>query len=147
MSAATAPSVTLVRRIEAPVEAVYEALTDPKHLARWWARPEVEILAAETDPRVGGAYRIRLRGANGAERELTGVYRELIPNKRIAFTWLWSDDPDPTSLVTIDLKPQGGGVELTLIHTSEAGEAVEEPRRRGWTAWLDRLQAHATEAH
>src|SRR5262249_23301838 len=116
MSAATAPSLTLVRRIKASAQAVYDALTDPAQIACWWAPPEVKVLEPHTDLRVGGRYRIRLLGADGIERELSGVYRDLIPNQRIAFTWLWSDEPDPSSLVTIDLKADGDAVELTLTH-------------------------------
>ena len=61
-------SITLVRRIAARPSIVFEAMTTPEGIASWWGPEETPVVRAESDPRVGGAYRVRFR-AHGIEHE------------------------------------------------------------------------------
>jgi uncharacterized protein YndB with AHSA1/START domain len=135
------PSVTLVRRIKAPAQKIYEAWTDPVKLARWWAPPGiVAVLGVEADPRVGGAYRIRMRGADGVEYEAHGVYRELQPPEKLVFSWALNPGSGRRSAVTVALRADGAATELTLTHEGDADPATWAERHRGWSATLDRLE-------
>ena len=74
-----------------------------------------EPVPAETDARVGGRYRIVMRAPDGEEHDVErDVYREVVPNEKLVFTWAWQSTPERESLVTVELKPDGDGTLLTL---------------------------------
>ena len=132
-------SLTLVRKIKAQPATVYEALTQPDLIARWWGPDAGPVLKAEADVRIGGAFRVRFRMLNGDEHESHGIYREVVPEARLVFTWQWVTMDDPESLVTIELRPiEDGGTELTLTHAQLRDEVVAF-HREGWSGALDKL--------
>jgi uncharacterized protein YndB with AHSA1/START domain len=136
------PSLTLKRRLNAPPERVYAAWTDPPKLMRWFGPEEIEMLRAEADARVGGRYRIVMRGTNGEEHDVSGVYREVVPNKKLVFTWAWRTTPERESLVTVDIKPEGTGSLLTLTHEQFFDEAARDRHEHGWTGCLNKLERY-----
>ena len=83
---ATKPSLTLKRRYNAPPAKVFAAWTEPEKLARWMGSEQITSVRAETDLRVGGRYHIKMI-TPGDEHDVSGVYRELVPNEKIVFTW------------------------------------------------------------
>jgi uncharacterized protein YndB with AHSA1/START domain len=133
------PSVTIVRRIKAPPAKVYAALTEPELMVQWWSPDAGPTLSAEADVRPGGRFRIIFRSLKGEERIPTGVYREVVPAKKLLFTWEWPGMPERESLVTILLKPFDGGTELTLIHERLPGEEARKSHEKGWSGFLDKL--------
>jgi uncharacterized protein YndB with AHSA1/START domain len=134
------PSLTLKRRLDARPEKVYAAWTDPKKLAAWWGGDGVEGLSTDADARVGGRYRFRMRSPDGEEHDVSGVYREVVPNEKLVFTWAWRTTPERESLVTVSLKPDGGGTLLTLTHEQFFDEAARDRHEHGWTGSLVRLE-------
>ena len=110
------PSLTLKRRLNAPPEKVYAAWTNPQKMTRWFALPSVKAGSeqADIDARVGGRYRISFSKEDGEYYEVGGVYREVVPNQRLVFSWAWHSTPERESLVTVTLKPDGDGTLLTL---------------------------------
>src|ERR1700745_2723606 len=85
-------SLEITRFINAPRDRVYAAWTDPVQLKEWWGPKEVRTLKIVADTRVGGKYRWDLVNPDGEEMSVFGEYRELVPGKRIVFTWKWDDD-------------------------------------------------------
>ena len=112
---ATKPSLTIKRRLKAPPAKVYSAWTDPKQIAKWMGPEGIDALHSEADPRVGGRYRFVMRGTDGEEHDVSGVYREVVPGEKLVFTWAWRTTPERESLVTVVIKPDGDGSLLTLI--------------------------------
>ena len=96
---------------------------------------------AETDPRVGGRYRILARSPSGEEHDVSGVFREVVPNRKLVFTWAWRSTPERQSLVTVEFVPEGTATALTLTHEQFADEGARDRHRHGWTAILDKLNA------
>src|SRR6201999_617737 len=98
-------SLTLVRRIAARPSIVFEALTTPDGIARWWGPDDGPVLLAEADVRVGGRFRVRFRMLDGSEHESSGEYTEVVKPTRLAMSWRWlgSDDPDE-SRVEVNLR-------------------------------------------
>jgi len=133
-------SVTLVRRIKAPAARIYEAWTDPAKLACWWGANVVDVRAVETDHRIGGAYRIRMLGADGVAYEAVGVYQELWPPERLVFSWALIPGSGRRSTVTVVLRADGAETELTLTHEGDADPTTWANRRQGWGGALDRLE-------
>ncbi len=142
---ATLPSVTLVRRIKAPPAKVWAAITRPEQMLQWWGPDAGPTLKAEADVRPGGRFSIVFRLLNGDEHSPTGIYREVVPEKTLVFTWEWPGMPERESLVTFQLEPFDGGVELTLIH-EHLPEEARESHVQGWSGLLDKLAAFLGDA-
>lgn len=134
------PSLTLKRRINAPPAKVFEAWTAPEKITRWFGPTGVETFRAECDLRVGGRYHIAARSPDGEEHHVGGVYREVVPNEKLVFTWAWRSTPERESLVTVLLKADGSGTMLTLIHEQFFDEAARDRHQHGWTGTLDKLE-------
>jgi uncharacterized protein YndB with AHSA1/START domain len=94
---------------------------------------------AETDVRVGGRYHVNMRTASD-DHDVSGVYREVVPNEKLVFTWAWKSTPERESLVTVLLKPDGAGTLLTLTHEQFFDEEARDRHQHGWTASLTKLE-------
>jgi len=134
------PSLTLNRRLNAPAEKVYAAWTDPEKIVKWFGPDSGPVTRAETDLRVGGHYTIAFNTENGERHQVGGVYREVVPNEKLVFTWAWHTTQERESLVTITVKPDGAGSILTLLHEKFFDEAARDGHKRGWSGSLDKLE-------
>ena len=139
------PALTLKRRLNAPPSKIYRAWTDAAKISRWFGPEDAEILRAETDVRVGGRFRIVFRGPDGEEHDVGGVYREVVPNQKLVFTWAWRSTPERESLVTVALKRDGDATLLTLLHEQFFDEAARDRHGRGWNETLDKLESYVRE--
>ena len=133
------PSLTLKRRIKAPPASVYAAWTNPEKILKWFGPEEIETLRAQADARVGGGFRIVMRSPDGEEHDVSGIYREVVPDEKLVFTWAWRSTPERESLVTVLIKPDGEGSLLTLIHEQFFDEAARDRHAQGWAGCLDKL--------
>jgi len=133
------PSLTLKRRIKAPPAKVFAAWTDPTMMARWLGPVGTVELTAKTDSRVGGRYEMTMRMPDD-EHNVSGVYREFEPNRKLVFTWAWRSMPERESLVTVELKPDGDGTLLTLTHSQFSDEPARDRHQEGWTGTLGKLE-------
>jgi uncharacterized protein YndB with AHSA1/START domain len=136
------PSLTIKRRLNAPPSKVYGAWTDSAKISHWFGPEDAEILRAETDVRVGGRFRIVFRGPDGEEHDVGGIYREVVPDQKLVFTWAWRSTPERESLVTVALKRDGDGTLLTLLHEQFFDEAARDRHGRGWNGTLDKLESY-----
>ena len=142
METATEDKTSLhIRRVyEAPVAAVWAAWTDPEQMKQWMgpndAPRESEVT---TDVRVGGRYRIVMHSPDGETHRVVGVYREVVLNKRLVYTWAWESTPERESLVTVEFKPSGDGTEVVLAHQRFADREARDKHLQGWIVCLDRL--------
>ncbi len=96
-------------------------------------------LRAEADVRPGGRFSIVFRLLDGTEHNPTGVYREVVPEKKLVFTWEWPGMPERESLVTFLVAPLDGGTKLTLIHEHLPDEEARKSHELGWSGLLDKL--------
>ena len=135
------PSLALRRKLPAPPDRCFRAWTDPEALKHWFGPRANEVVLAETDPRVGGRYRLVLRSQGGEEREVSGEFREVVANRRLVFTWAWRSTPERQSLVTVEFVPAGDATALTLRQEEFADEEARDLHRQGWTASLGKLAA------
>ena len=135
------PSLTLKRRLNASPDKVYAAWTDPQKITRWFAPSSVKAGTerASIDARTGGRFRISF-STDEEYHEVGGVYRELVPNQRLVFSWAWHSTPERESQVTVTLEPDGDGTLLTLHHEQLFDQAARDGHERGWTGMLDKLE-------
>jgi uncharacterized protein YndB with AHSA1/START domain len=139
---AAKPSLTLKRRFNAAPEKIYAAWTQPAQIAQWFGPDAGGVQRAETDLRTGGRFTIVFNTEDGEEHQVNGVYRELVRNKKLVFTWAWRSTPERESLVTVLIEPDGDGSLLTLIHEQFFDEAARDRHSHGWTGSLDKLERY-----
>ena len=144
MSTATTvkPSLTIKRRFNAAPAKVFQAWIDPEKIKRWMGPGEVSTVTAECDVRTGGRYRILMRAPDGQEHDVSGVYREIIANEKLVFTWAWKSTPDRESLVTVTLKADGDGTIMTLVHEQFFDEDARDRHQHGWNGAIEKLDRH-----
>ena len=145
---ATTPSdreIVLTRLFDAPRRLVFEAMSKPEHVRRWWGLLDerYSVTLCEIDLRVGGAWRFVGRGPQG-EFAFHGVYREIAAPERVVFTEIFEPFPDVESVVTSVLSEEGGKTRLTVtvVYPSlEVRDSVlETGMARGAAISYDRLE-------
>jgi uncharacterized protein YndB with AHSA1/START domain len=145
-SRGTTPASELVvrlRRVLPPSrERVYDALTNPVTLARWWGPNGFTCPSIEFEPRVGDGYRIAMQPPEDELFHLTGEFREVSPPERLAYTFVWEPPApdDHETLAQLSLKNERGATELTLTHGSFITEERRKLHEDGWSESFDRLR-------
>jgi len=135
------PSLSIVRKFDSNTAKVWRAITEPEMLKKWMAPSYAfTVPVAETELRVGGRYHIVMNSPDGQVHDVSGVYREIVPNRKLVYTWAWKTTPERESLVTIELKATGNGTELTLRHEQFADEEARNHHEQGWNGCLARLE-------
>lgn len=106
--------ILITRAFDAPASMVFEAMTKPEYVRRWWApRSRGEMLVCEIDFRVGGAWRYMMRANNGFEVGFSGKFLEIEAPHRVVQTEIFDPFPDFPSVVTVLLTESGGKTTLT----------------------------------
>ena len=135
-------SLEIKRLINAPRDRVYAAWTDPAQLKEWFGPENIHTRNFVADARIGGKYHWDLVNQEGEEMTAFGEYRELVPNKKIVFTWKWEDDENwktHDSIVTVELSDRDGGTEVRLIHEQLPNEESRDSHNEGWNSVLEKL--------
>jgi uncharacterized protein YndB with AHSA1/START domain len=111
----TTPSdreIVLTRIFDAPRDLVFDAFSKPELLKRWFGPRGWSLVVCEVDFKVGGGFRFVLRGPDGREMGMRGVYKEIVPPERSVHMESFDDYPGE-SQVTAVLVEQGGKTTLT----------------------------------
>ncbi len=142
----TSEKTTLVveRVIDAPAEKIFRALTKESQLKQWFYPIQrgftVEV---ECDDSVGGSYKIDMIDPDGKVYVHTGEIRELVPNKKLSFTW--NSHVVEDTLVTILLDRVNEGTKITLTHEFKPSDKIEG-HDEGWKELLENLDNLITKA-
>ena len=109
--------IVLTRLFDAPPHLVFDAMTKPEHVKRWWGilGPGYSVPVCEIDLRPGGAWRHVGKGPRG-EVEFYGVYREIVRPERLVFTEIFAQFPDVESVVTTLLREEQGKTRLHMTY-------------------------------
>jgi uncharacterized protein YndB with AHSA1/START domain len=118
--------VVLTRVFDAPRQLVYDAFSKPELLKRWFGPRGWSLVVCEVDHRVGGGFRFVMRGPDGKDMGMRGVYREIVPPERSVHMESFDDYPGE-SQVTAVFTEQDGKTTLTatvLYPSKEVRDAV-----------------------
>ena len=134
-------TLRMQRTFQAPARAVFEAFTSEEVMRRWWhAERDWETPEATVDLRVGGDVRVVMRNPDtGAEHGGGGRYTEIEPPRRLAFTWLWDDNPTRT-LIEIEFEETDGITTVRFTHSDLWDEAAVRSHEGGWSRCFDNLE-------
>src|SRR5947208_3094105 len=142
----TTPSDTeilITRVFDAPRHLVFEAMTRPEHVRRWWGPRGTNLSSCEIDFRVGGSWRYVME-VGGTELAWHGEYREIDAPERIVSTEVYEGFPDAESVNTVTLTEEDGKTTLTttVLHTSRENRDghLESGMEGGMQETFDRLE-------
>jgi uncharacterized protein YndB with AHSA1/START domain len=128
--------------LEATPERVFQALTDPAKLAKWWGpsgftTPEIDLRLF-----VGGSYRFGMQPPDGELFHLVGEFIEISPPSRLSYTFRW-EEPDPDdreTVVRLSLDAVGEATKLSLSQGEFATTARWDLHRSGWAESVVKLR-------
>ena len=118
--------IVMTRVFDAPRRLVFDALTKPELFKRWFGPRGWSLAICEIDLKVGGTWRSVLRGPEGKEMGMRGIYQEIVPPERLVSTESFDDYPGE-SLVTGVLVEHDGKTTMTatiLYPSREVRDAV-----------------------
>jgi uncharacterized protein YndB with AHSA1/START domain len=127
--------IVVERHVAASPSAVYAYLTDSDRWAQW------QGAEATVDAQPGGVFRMRMATGQTAR----GQFVELVPDRRVVFTWGWIDHPGippGSTIVEIDLTQDRDGTRIRLTHRDVPPGEVEL-HRTGWQHYVERLALRA----
>jgi uncharacterized protein YndB with AHSA1/START domain len=115
--------ILLTREFDAPIELVFDVLTKPEHVRKWFAPFEDTMTVCSMDVRVGGDYHQVTVTEDGTECSFRGTFLEIDPPNRIVSTWLFEGWPDAEAVETVELHEIDGMTKLTnrLVFRDKAG--------------------------
>jgi len=132
--------IRLERIVDATPDAAFKHWVDAEARRQWYAPDDDWIVEAETDLRVGGAWRV-LFGPQRDQMYLEhGVFEEIDPPHRLVYTTLYEfpdGSPPFDTRVTVTFEPRGDRTLLTLLDTGYPGEEQRAANESGWPAFLD----------
>jgi uncharacterized protein YndB with AHSA1/START domain len=117
--------IAVTREFDAPIELVFDVLTQPEHVRHWFAPFDDKMTVCSIDLRVGGKYHMVFVTNDGAECSFRGTYLEIERPTRIVDTWLFEGWPDAEAVETVDLSETAGvtKVRMNLAFGNQAGRA------------------------
>lgn len=134
----TSSTISISRTVAAAPERVYAAWTDAEQLATWWW-PQLAGTTYDVDARQGGRFHIDSPTIGAT---VTGVYAEVQPPRRLAFTWRWQDadqqEEAVDDIVVVTFEPEDDLTRVTVAHTSSA-HVPEGAAEQGWNDVMERL--------
>jgi uncharacterized protein YndB with AHSA1/START domain len=112
------PIVVMSRTYGAPRELVWQAMTEARHVARWWGGPGFTNPVCEMDVRPGGRWRHVMRFPDGHELEMNFVFVEVEKPQKLV--WQNVDhgqrkDGPPTAVITVTLEDIGGRTRWKMV--------------------------------
>lgn len=140
-------TLRIERTFRAPAERVFDAWTSEEVMRRWWqVERHWETSEAEVDLRVGGTVRVAMRDpTKDEEYGGEGRYTEIDRPTRLAFTWIWDDEPHRT-LIEIDFEEHDGTTTVRFTHNGLWDEEAVRSHTGGWNGVLDGLALELSRA-
>lgn len=144
--------VTITRLFDAPRELIFEAWTEPEHIAKWFGPGAFTVAECHIDLRVGGRWYLVMRANDevasfmGRNHPCGGEYLEIVPPKRLSFTNNALDTDGNVileGLTTVTFETVGGKTRMTLVTrasgTGDRVSAMLAGMEQGWSESLDKL--------
>lgn len=135
------------RTFAAPRHAVYHAWTTQEALRHWAAPSHFVIIEAEGNCRPGGMWHCCMIAPDGTEYRVGGVYREVSPDERLAFTHVWDeeDGPGKETLVTVSFHDEAGGTRMDFEQGVFASAQSRDGHAGGWNECFNLLERYLTQ--
>jgi uncharacterized protein YndB with AHSA1/START domain len=134
------------RQFDVDVDTLFRAWTEPEQLKQWWHPMGNPLVDVKNELKEGGAVEYHF-GESGLE--ITGIYKEVIPNEKLVYTWVWNmSDEGSESGYTLHVSflSEGEGSKLKVLQEGFSGPEFLAPHQEGWEKGLDDLSAYLSSA-
>ncbi len=138
-------TLSIKKKFDAPIELVWEAWTQPEHIAHWWGPKGMSLKVVEHNFKVGGKWKYVMPMPNGGEFISEGQYSEIVEFQKI--------------VTSANFRPMTEGVEIralfekngdktnftfSVVHPTEEYKLQQEKMGfyNGWGSTLDRFSGH-----
>lgn len=139
----TARELVVTRVFDAPRELVYRCWTDPGQVAAWWGPAGFTAESVTAEVAGGGAWRIGMRdSSDGAQYWCGGVYLEVVPPRRLVFSFAWDGEDAEDTLVTVTFAERDGKTEMTFQQSGFRTDESRDDHIGGWHECFDDLVRH-----
>ncbi len=129
--------------IDAPLERVWRAWSDPEQIAKWFAPKPLTLRVDKMDFRSGGGFAMAMVFPDGSRHDFSGVYREVLPPSRIIWTGEFPGDPKDNIRTEITFKSLGARTQINVHQSFAVITPVNDPATKGahqgWTMTLNQL--------
>lgn len=141
MDGASKNKVYISRTFQHPVEKVFEAFINPEWIRNWWGPVNVLTLNVDVNLKVGGKYKFEMQKRNGELFQITGEYKDIVPNQLLVFSSAYQNlsSPPPESTVIIKFKTVDKGTEVSLVQEFEVAPPDFKSRTKSWELMLGRI--------
>jgi uncharacterized protein YndB with AHSA1/START domain len=149
--------ITIVRTYDAPREKVWQAWTDPKQLAQWWAPRGFTNPTVEIDAKVGGELYIvmqagkELGAMSGMKAPMKGIFSEVVAPEKLVFSNMALDEAGNVMLsgeTSVTFEDIGGKTKMTVRTGAEGtvpnAEQMLGGMEQGWNEQSDKLAEFLT---
>jgi uncharacterized protein YndB with AHSA1/START domain len=136
----------IVRTFNAPPSVVFAMWSRAEHMKRWMGPKGFTCPEMSIDLRVGGRYHGMIKSADHGENWFGGVYREIVPDKRLVFTFTWENDGPSAGLetvVTINFEERDGKTIQTFHQQPFRAVERRDGHVDGWSEAFDKQAAYA----
>jgi uncharacterized protein YndB with AHSA1/START domain len=116
--------LVVTRTVNGPARLVFDAWTKAELLQQWWVPKSfpITLLSCETDPRVGGKYRLTF-GSDGSTMDFFGRYLEVVPPTRLV--WTNEEGDDEATITTVTFEETDGQTRVVVHDLYPSKEALE----------------------
>lgn len=143
MTEAADNEIRITRLYDAPVQAVWDAWTDPAQAALWWGPRGYTLTTHGKELRVGGHWTYTMHGPDGVDYPNKTIYHEVEPLAKLVYDHGGNDDRPPLFRVTVLFAEQGGktrmDMTMALATAEQAAQTRQFIKQAGGNATWDRL--------
>jgi len=108
----------LSRKLNAPIDLVWEVWTGPEHIANWWGPDGFTNTIHKMDLTPGGEWDLVMHGPDGTNYKNKSIFREIVPHKKIVYEHITG----PKFLATIEFREEGDQTFITWHMLFESAE-------------------------
>lgn len=127
------------QEFNAPVEALFNAWTQPEVISQWFAPGDMSVPNAQVDFKVGGSYRIVMQNQEGEQFIVGGKYTEISKPEKLVFSWQWESSPHTTKVTVLFTALGDEKSKLELIHSEFEEQDACDKHQQGWMGCLSNL--------
>lgn len=120
------PFIEIERDVDAPVDAVYRAHSEPELVRQWLGPHGYDMKIERWDLRTGGGYRYVHVNAQGQEFTFNGVFHVARPNELVIQTFEFEGFPDVVSIETLGFEDLGNGRTRLAIHSTYPSQGARD---------------------